>query len=109
MQLEHEVVDGRLVVRVAGELDLRGAETFRREVDEWVALTGARRVVVNLRRVTFIDSTGLGALLGRQRRLLAMGGSLAVVRPAAPARVLFDAAGLGAVLPVFPTEEKALA
>jgi anti-sigma F factor antagonist len=108
MQLEHELVGGRLVVRVAGELDLEAAAAFRRQVDEWVERTGARHVVLNLRRVTFIDSTGLGAILGRLRRARAAGGSLAVVRPAAPVRALFDAAGLGGVLPVFPTEERAL-
>lgn len=108
MQLEHELVGGRLVVRAAGELDLHSAEAFRNEVDAWVEQTGARHVVLNLRRVSFIDSTGLGALLGRQRRLHAAGGTLSVVRPAAPLRVLFDAAGMGELLPVFATEEKAL-
>ncbi len=95
-------------MRVAGELDLRGAETFRRQVDDLVACTGARRVLLNLRRVSFIDSTGLGAILGRLRRLKAGGGSLALVLPAAPARAVFNAAGLSGIIEVYASEEKAM-
>jgi stage II sporulation protein AA (anti-sigma F factor antagonist) len=90
------------------ELDLHAAESFRRQIDAWVDESGSRALVLNLRRVTFIDSTGLGALLGRFRRMRAAGGTLSIVRPASPVRTLFDAAGLGELLPVFPTEERAL-
>lgn len=106
--LEHEERGGWLVVRVSGELDLSGADAFRREVDGLVERTGLRRVLLNLRRVTFVDSTGLGAILGRLRRLQAVGGSLRLVLPAAPTRALLAAAGLDRVLAVYRSEEEAL-
>lgn len=108
MELEREVRGSQLIVRAAGELDLYSADEFRRRVDAWLAETKAHRLILNLRRVTFIDSTGLGAILGRLRRLRQEGKTMALVQPAAPTRVMLELAGLRGVMEVFPSEQKAL-
>jgi stage II sporulation protein AB (anti-sigma F factor) len=108
LELEREVRGAHLIVRAAGELDLHTADEFRRRLDAWLTETRARCLIVNLRRVTFIDSTGLGAILGRWRRLRAERGTMALVQPAAPARTMLDLAGLGRVLAIFPSEQRAL-
>ncbi|NDU78776.1 anti-sigma factor antagonist, partial [Actinomadura sp. DSM 109109] len=72
--LQHAPVEGvedvgdAVVVRLAGELDLYNANTVREEL---VSQTDRkpRRLVVDLGRVTFIDSTGLGVLIEGRSRL----------------------------------------
>jgi stage II sporulation protein AA (anti-sigma F factor antagonist) len=98
----------RLIVRVAGELDLGSAPAFRSQVDDWLDRTRCRQLLLNLRRVTFIDSVGLGAILGRLRHLQRIGGAMAIVEPAGPARTVLHVGGLGRVAAIFPTEQKAL-
>jgi len=58
--------DGTSVVTVAGEVDVATAPALRDCLDQSVR-RGAGPVVVDLRRVTFIDSTGLGVLIGAHR------------------------------------------
>lgn len=60
--------DGAVVVQLTGELDLYNAHAVRDELFA-VAARGPDRVVVDLSAVTFIDSTGLGALIEARTRL----------------------------------------
>ena len=62
VQVEHHV--DSTVMRVEGELDLAGAEAFRRQVLQGM---DGKPVVIDLRSLTFLDSMGLGALLDLAR------------------------------------------
>lgn len=65
-----------LVVRVSGELDLRTAGELKSEVDPVLERAPERPVVVlDLSDVSFMDSSGMGAILGRYRTVSQMGGS----------------------------------
>ena len=69
---------GETVVAPSGELDLASAPAVRDALAGALA-DGAGAVVVDLSRVTFLDSTGLAALLNAARRLRRAGRSFAVV------------------------------
>ncbi len=57
-----------LIVRMTGELDLQTADLFRAEIrKEWDASEQVRHLILDLRGLTFIDSSGVGAILGRCR------------------------------------------
>ena len=97
-----------LVVRVSGELDLSTAGAFKERVDHEMSLSGAPNLVLNLRNLEFVDSTGLGAILGRMRKVTSGGGKM--VLASVPPRVLsmLEMAGLLQVIPIARTEEDAL-
>jgi stage II sporulation protein AA (anti-sigma F factor antagonist) len=99
---------GALVLRITGELDVRTAGDFRQRVDDLVTANPQARIILNLSRLTFLDSTGLGAILGRVRRLQAAGRPLALVPPVGVARSLLDMVALGRAVSVFPTERAAV-
>lgn len=109
MRIEPEIAGRTLVVRMEGEFDLHAAEEFRRVVDGILDGGGVDRVVVNLKAVTFIDSSGLGAILGRYRRLGEKGGALALAGPPRQVRQLLDISGILRVIPVYTSEKAALA
>jgi anti-sigma B factor antagonist len=70
----HVTTTGRFtVVRVGGEIDLASAPELRQCLDQTIN-GGSRQLVVDLRQVGFMDSVGLGVLVGARRRLLAAGG-----------------------------------
>ena len=91
------------VVQVSGELD---AHTAPKLHDELVALAddGVDRVVLDLRRLDFVDSFGLGVIVSARRRLSPLGNSLCLV--AGPdqqtLRRVLEITGLDQVLPVHP-------
>lgn len=66
------------VLQVIGEVDVYTAPMLRDQIRE-LAAKGAVHLIADLSRVDFIDSTGLGALIGGLKRLRDAGGSLALV------------------------------
>ena len=105
---EHEA-DGVHVVAVRGELDLATAPRLAVRIDS-ARQAGARRLVVDLTATEFCDSTGLRALIGCRREMLAGGGrmGLVVLEHSAVAR-MFELAGAHELMPVYNGLEPALA
>lgn len=109
MDLHWEHRPGLVIARVAGDLDLDTAPRFREMVDAAVLAAGADRLVLNLTRVTFIDSSGVGVILGRYRSMAAHGGRIALVTgPARVTRVL-ELAGVPQVMGCYRSESEAVA
>lgn len=108
MNISTQVKQGILVVRVEGELDMHVADEFRQKIDEALATGDVRHVILSLKGVTFVDSSGLGAILGRYKKISANGGLLlaANIRPQV-ARV-FELSGLLKIIRTFGTETEAL-
>jgi anti-sigma B factor antagonist len=69
---------------------------------------GSLRVVVDLGRVDFLDSTGLGVLVGALKRLRAAGGSFGLVCHREPLLKIFRITALDQVFPLFPTVQAAI-
>jgi anti-sigma B factor antagonist len=78
LKLGHHARDGVEVIDVQGETDMYTAPRLRELLIDLVS-TGSNRLVVNLGKVGFLDSTGLGVLVGGLRRVRACDGSLDLV------------------------------
>lgn len=89
----------RTILAVSGEVDLATAPTLRQRVVQAID-DGARQVVVDLSEVGFMDSTGLGVLIGGLKRLRQLDGNLIVVNPSDPVRKILEVTGLLDVLGV---------
>ena len=96
------------VVAVAGEVDVATAPRLRKETIALVS-AGHYRVVLDLEAVDFLDSTGLGVLIGVLRRVGAVGGELRVVCSTPRIVDLFTVTGLDRVFDLRPTLADALA
>lgn len=96
-----------ILLEVEGELDLARAPELREAAEQaWAAAPGARNLVVDLRAVTFLDSSGLGVLFGRLREVRERGGRLALVVPRGAVRRVLERGGLlGLSLTVASPEE----
>jgi anti-sigma B factor antagonist len=81
------------VLRVRGEVDVYSAPQLRERVIQLVA-DGIHHVIADLREVDFLDSTGLGALVGSLKRLRDHDGSLTLVTSAGRIPHLFRLTGL---------------
>lgn len=108
VELEAERLGDAVVLHVRGELDEETAATFRQRLDALIERERVRYLILDLRHLSFIDSSGLGALLGRLRLLQQRGGRMAVVRPAPHVRAVLELSGLGRLLPIYASARQAL-
>ena len=90
------------VLLVAGEVDISNAEAFRDHLQALVAGPNPA-VIVDLSLVTFMDSAGLGVLIGALRSIHRAGGSLRVVGTRLQLIDLFSVTGVQKLLPLHPT------
>lgn len=109
MKLSTRSTPRALCVRIDGELDLHTAPEFKARVASALeAVPHLSTLVVVLSDVTFIDSSGLGALLAQYRALSNRGGRLVLVGPRPAVRRVLQFSGLLQVIDVVESEEKAL-
>jgi anti-sigma B factor antagonist len=102
-------IDGDVaVVRVTGELDVFTSAEFREGLLRVIGDEKDRSLVVNLAGVSFIDSTGIGVLVGVWHRVRATNGMLAVAAPSRQARGILEMTGLARTFPVYETESEAV-
>ena len=100
-----ETAGGSTVARPVGSLDVMSATQFRMSM---AAAASAPRLVVDLSGVSFVDSAGLGALVGAVRRAQALGGRVVLASPRpGVSRVLHDT-GFDRIAPVAPTLDDAI-
>lgn len=100
--------DQAAVLHVDGRLDLASAAEVKKSILEAVD-AGHPYVVVDLGAVPFIDSSGLGALIGGLRAARTAGGDLRIANPGPQARMILELTTLDRVLTTHDTIEAALA
>ncbi len=102
--------DGVVVCTVIGELDVASAPKLRQELVRAVAeADGPPRIVVDLAGVDFLDSTGLGVLLGGLKRARAQNGVMALARAEAQVRKVFEITRVIEILPIHDDLDAAIA
>jgi anti-sigma B factor antagonist len=105
-QISDEATDRYCVVSVAGEVDVATAPMLQDRLVE--AIDGGRPLlVVDLLSVTFIDSTGLGVLIGASKRVDESGGAMRLVVSEPRILKLFEITGLMDLFSIVPSLEQA--
>ena len=108
LKLGHHGRDGIEVIDVQGEIDIYTAPRLRELLIDLVS-KGSYQLVVNLDKVGFLDSTGLGVLVGGLRRVRAHDGSLDLVCTQQRILKIFRITGLTEVFGIYETVDQAIA
>ena len=85
-------------ITVSGEIDIATVPDLVRRLDDVIDTHPGDLVEVDFTRVTFVDSSGLGALIAGQRRARAGGGDVVVTNLKSNLRTVFELTGLDKVL-----------
>jgi anti-sigma B factor antagonist len=96
------------VVYVGGEIDVYTAPMLREHLDEHIS-EGRNHLVVDLQDVPFMDSTGLGVLVGRLKLVRVNDGSLSLVCSSERILKVFSITGLDKVFQIYASLDDALA
>ncbi len=109
MFIETERIGPNLIVQIDGELDLETSPLFREKVetklDQYELI---KHLILDLQKVNFIDSSGLGAILGRFKRLSQQGGRVSAVNVSPQVKRIFELSGLLKIIKIYNDRQQAL-
>ncbi|ARU63166.1 anti-sigma F factor antagonist [Tumebacillus avium] len=109
LQISTDVRGDTLIVRLSGELDHHTAEMVRNQVEAELDRGLTEHLVLNLEDLSFMDSSGLGVILGRYKRVTQAGGRMALCSVNDQLKKLFELSGMLKILRIYPSETQALA
>ncbi len=92
-----------LVVRLTGEVDHYASLQMRKEIEEQLKDRAVDRLVLDFSDVTFMDSSGVGMIIGRYKTMTARGGQVTACGLHPPVDRLFHMAGLHRIIDVEPS------
>ena len=103
--LNFDFKDGTLYVSLIGEINHHNAVFVRQEIDEKIQELRPQNLVLDLADVPFMDSSGLGLIMGRYQRMQELGGTLTVANPSAEHKKIFKLAGLNKLVKTVENDE----
>ncbi len=104
----YTLVENALIVHLSGELDQHNAAGLRREVDRRIC-EGCNNVVFDFGELEFMDSSGIGVILGRYKNVTALGGKACIVSAKPQVTKILRLSAIDRLIPLYDTVDEALA
>ncbi len=108
MQLSFKKIKNTLVITMSGELDQHVAASIRGELDRKIRTSGTQNIIFNMSKLKFMDSSGLGVIIGRYKTASALGGKTKIAAPSAEIKRLIKLSGLNKIISVCGSVETAM-
>ena len=102
---KYESSEDTLKVTLSGEIDHHSAKVLREEIDAKITEMCPAELILDLRRIGFMDSSGLGLILGRYKKMKESGGNIKVLNPSPGAARVLKLAAADKIIPIEWTEE----
>ncbi|KAB2951703.1 anti-sigma factor antagonist [Heliorestis acidaminivorans] len=108
MELDMEKVGQTLIIRYKGEIDMSVSGNIKDAIDREMDKERTKNLIINFKHVEFIDSSGLGMLLGRYKFVTIRSGKVAVTGANEVVHRLLDLSGLYSLMKPYKNERLAL-
>ena len=100
MQVKHFIEEKMLVVELTEEIDHHTSERIRTRVDYEIGRFMPKKVIMDLGKVGFMDSAGIGLIIGRYKTTKQYGGELEIQNVSPKLKRIFDMSGIGNIAKV---------
>ncbi len=97
-----------LVMRLRGEIDHHTAGGIRKQLERELKMSGAVNIALDFKEVTFMDSSGIGVIIGRYKTVRALGGSMVIYNASEQIRRLLDMSGIRRIAVICSTLSEGL-
>ena len=97
-----------LIAELRGELDHHSAQEIRNKLDDAIERDKIQNLIMSFEGVTFMDSSGIGVVIGRYKKLSIRGGKLLVTNINSTIGKVFELSGLYKIIKVYASIEEAL-
>ena len=104
MELKFKRKNKTLIILIAGEIDHHTSQELRRQTE-----SALEQIIFGFQEVTFMDSSGIGVMIGRYKQIQSLGGRIAIACPNEKIEEIIHLSGLSRLLPSFPSLNEAIA
>lgn len=105
--IKYTLNDKTLVVEVLyTELDHHIANEVRTEIDNILTSKCVKHLIFDFRNIRFMDSSGIGVIIGRYKKISSEGGKVSVVNVAERVRKIFNLSGMNKIINIYDTYEE---
>lgn len=98
MKIDMESIGTTLIVKLSGEIDHHTSARLKEEVDREIGLRNIVNLVLDFDEVTFMDSSGIGVIVGRYKQIQARGGKTMIIRVKPQVDKILEISGLKKIL-----------
>ena len=99
MEIKSKIISGTLYILLQGELDEYSANYTRDTLDNLILKNNFNKLVIDMHDLEFMDSTGVGVLIGRYKKLKSKKIFMYVVNPNSHIEKIFKMSGLYEIIP----------
>ncbi|NLB80357.1 MAG: anti-sigma F factor antagonist [Clostridiaceae bacterium] len=96
-----------LIVRLEGELDHHYASKIKDGIDGAIMVGDVRKIIFDFSRVVFMDSSGIGTIIGRYKLMQAVGGSVCAFGMSKRLNKIIAMSGILKIITIYKTEQEA--
>jgi stage II sporulation protein AA (anti-sigma F factor antagonist) len=109
MEITFTQATKNLIVKPSGEIDHHSSVELRREIDRNLTRSKAKNLIFDFSAVEFMDSSGIGIMIGRYRELTQRGGKVFAININGSIGRIFGISGLSRIIPCYGSLDEALA
>lgn len=107
MYVEFENRDEKLIAYIVGELDHHSAEEVRNKIDDRLDRENISKLIIDFSGVTFMDSSGIGVVIGRYKKLSLKKGTICITNVRDSVKRIFELSGMFKIIKLYDSTEEA--
>jgi len=107
LQISFKKANRTLVVSIEGELDHHTATEIREQIDREIHKNNINKLIFDFEKLRFMDSSGIGVIIGRYKHIQGLGGKVAVANLTPQVERIIKISGLHKIIPVFDNVQQA--
>lgn len=100
MQIGYAKEDQKLKIYLKGEIDHHNCGLLREKIDDVIDKEKGRTLVLDFGEVTFMDSSGIGVVLGRYKKMLSLGGRVIIEGAGGSIKKIFVLSGIDRIIDI---------
>lgn len=100
METKYEEKDKLLIFKITEEIDHHTTEKIRRKMDNEIERYMPKKIIFDFNQVTFMDSAGIGMLIGRYKSIRRIGGLAELMNVKPSIKKIFEMCGLLKIIPI---------
>ena len=101
MNIEYLKENRTLILRIDGEIDHHSCEQIKKEADYEIQKRAPKKLVFDFKNVNFMDSSGIGLIIGRYKYLLRISGETEIINVNKEVKRILDMSGVFKIIPIY--------